>query len=143
MEAALRFLLSAAKLEITTFDRLETLYNAQKKAVEETYAHLGVQYIAHFSHWYHWGSSMYSRFIIEDPPEDPRAAVRLHNRIWNTAITAVLENGGMINEHHGVGVKLARHMRRQYGEAWPMLEAIKRTLDPKGIMNPGKLGFGI
>ena len=126
---------------ITTFDKLEKLYWAEKKAVEETYAHLNIKYIAHFSHWFHWGASLYSRFIIEDPPQDAQEALRLHNRIWNTAMTAVLENDGMVNEHHGVGLKLSRYMRRQYGPAWPMLKGIKDTLDPNGIMNPGKVGF--
>jgi alkyldihydroxyacetonephosphate synthase len=32
-------------------------------------------------------------------------------------------------------------MEEQYGTAWPMLQGIKDTLDPMGIMNPGKLGF--
>ena len=126
---------------ITTFDKLEKLYWAEKKAVEENYADLNIKYIAHFSHWFHWGASLYSRFIIEDPPEDAQEALRLHNRIWNTAMTAVLENDGMVNEHHGVGLKLSRYMRRQYGPAWPMLKAIKDALDPNGIMNPGKVGF--
>ena len=57
-------------------------------------------------------------------------------------MTAVLDNGGMVNEHHGVGLKLSRFMRRQYGSAWPLLESIKKTIDPNGIMNPGKVGFG-
>lgn len=126
---------------ITTFDRLEQLYWAQKRAVEETYADWNVNYIGHFSHWFHWGASLYSRFIIPEPPQEAEEAIRLHNRIWDTAITAVLANGGMINEHHGVGLKLSRFMRRQYGPAWPMLERIKKSLDPNGIMNPGKVGF--
>jgi alkyldihydroxyacetonephosphate synthase len=49
----------------------------------------------------------------------------------------------MLNEHHGIGFKLGRHMREQYGAAWPTLDAIKHTLDPKGIMNPGKMGFSL
>jgi alkyldihydroxyacetonephosphate synthase len=48
----------------------------------------------------------------------------------------------MINEHHGVGLKLSRYMRKQYGDAWPLLLKIKKTIDPNGIMNPGKTGFG-
>jgi alkyldihydroxyacetonephosphate synthase len=84
---------------------------------------------------------LYCRFIIEEPPEDPEEALRLHNRIWNRAMTTVLENGGMINEHHGVGLKLSRYMRRQYGDAWPFLLRLKKTIDPNGIMNPGKVGF--
>jgi alkyldihydroxyacetonephosphate synthase len=127
---------------VTTYDKIEKLYRAEKRAVEESYADWNVSFIGHFSHWFHWGVMLYSRFIIEEPPEDALEALRLHNRIWNTAMTAVLENGGMINEHHGVGLKLSRYMSRQYGDAWPLLLRLKDTIDPNGIMNPGKVGFG-
>jgi alkyldihydroxyacetonephosphate synthase len=33
-------------------------------------------------------------------------------------------------------------MRRQYGEGWELLLTIKQAMDPRGIMNPGKVGFG-
>jgi len=128
---------------VTTYDKLEPLYQAQKTAVEEGYADWNTKYIGHFSHWYHWGATLYSRFVVEEPPQDARQALRLHNRIWNTAITAVVEHGGMINDHHGVGLKLARFTRLQYGAAWPFLQALKKAIDPHGIMNPGKVGFGV
>jgi alkyldihydroxyacetonephosphate synthase len=127
---------------VTTYDKIENLYWSEKRAVEEGYADWNVKFIGHFSHWFHWGVMLYCRFIIEEPPEDPEEALRLHNRVWNTAMTAVLENGGMINEHHGVGLKLARYMRRQYGDAWPFMLRLKKSIDPNGIMNPGKVGFG-
>jgi alkyldihydroxyacetonephosphate synthase len=127
---------------VTTYNKIENLYWSEKRAVEEGYADWNVKFIGHFSHWFHWGVMLYCRFIIEEPPEDPEEALRLHNRIWNTAMTAVLENGGMINEHHGVGLKLARFMRRQYGDAWPFMLKLKKSIDPNGIMNPGKVGFG-
>lgn len=128
---------------ITTYDKIEKLYWAVKTAVETTYSEWDVSFIGHFSHWFHWGVMLYSRFIIEEPPEDAQEALRLHNRVWNTAITAVLENNGMINEHHGVGLKLARYMRRQHGPAWSYLQTLKKATDPNGIMNPGKVGFGV
>jgi alkyldihydroxyacetonephosphate synthase len=127
---------------VATFSDIEKIYYAQKEAVETTYKDWDVDYIGHFSHWFHWGTMIYSRFIIKEPPQDAAEALQLHNRVWNTAMTAVLENGGMVNEHHGVGLKLSRFMRRQYGEAWGMLENVKNALDPNGIMNPGKVGFG-
>ncbi len=128
---------------VSTFDRIEGIWRAQKKAVEEGFAEWNIDYIAHFSHWFHWGSGMYSRFIIKEPPEDAEEAIRLHNRVWKVAIGAVLDNGGMINEHHGVGLKLARFMRPQYKSSWPVLKRLKGALDPGGIMNPGKVGFGL
>ena len=127
---------------VTTFDKIENVYWAEKRAVEQGFADWGVQFIGHFSHWFHWGVMLYSRFIIEEPPEDAQQALRLHNQVWNAAMSAVITNGGMINEHHGVGLKLSRYMRRQYGDAWPLLLKIKKTIDPNGIMNPGKTGFG-
>ena len=126
---------------VTTYDRIEKLYWAEKNAIETTYADWNVKFIGHFSHWFHWGVMLYCRFVIEDPPEDAEEALRLHNRVWNTAMTAVMENGGMINEHHGIGLKLGRFMRRQYGDAWPFLLRLKQMIDPNGIMNPGKTGF--
>jgi len=128
---------------VSTYDKIEDLYWAVKTAVEETYPDWDISFIGHFSHWFHWGAMLYSRFIIENPPEDAQEALQLHNRVWNTAMTAVLENGGMINEHHGVGLKLARYMRRQYGPAWSYLQTLKKATDPNGIMNPGKVGFGV
>ncbi len=126
---------------VTTYNQIEKLYWAEKKAVEEGFADWNVKFIGHFSHWFHWGVMVYSRFIIEEPPADAQQALQLHNRVWNAAMTAVLENGGMINEHHGVGLKLGRFMRRQYGDAWPFLLRLKQMIDPNGIMNPGKTGF--
>jgi alkyldihydroxyacetonephosphate synthase len=127
---------------VSTFDKTRRIWEAQKAAVEDTYGNWDITYIAHFSHWFHWGAAMYSRFVVKNPPEDAEEALRLHNRIWNTAVSASLENGGMINEHHGVGLKLARYMRRQYGEGWELLLTLKQAIDPRGIMNPGKVGFG-
>jgi FAD/FMN-containing dehydrogenase len=47
----------------------------------------------------------------------------------------------VMNDHHGVGVKLAPYMRAQHGAALDTLQKIKEVLDPNGIMNPRKLGF--
>ncbi|MEO7191875.1 MAG: FAD-binding oxidoreductase [Vicinamibacterales bacterium] len=127
---------------VATFDRIEPLYHAKKAAIEGTFGPLGVEYIGHFSHWFPWGASLYDRFLLKEAPASPTEAEELHNRIWDVAMTTSLEHGGMINEHHGVGLKLSRFMRAQYGSAWPLLESIKRTIDPNGIMNPGKVGFG-
>jgi alkyldihydroxyacetonephosphate synthase len=128
---------------VTTFDNIERLYHAKKEAIEVGFAKWNARYIAHFSHWFPWGVMVYDRFIIDEPPQDPREALQLHNKIWTVAARTSLANGGMLNEHHGIGLKLGRHMREQYGAAWPALDSIKRTLDPNGIMNPGKLGFSL
>jgi alkyldihydroxyacetonephosphate synthase len=85
---------------------------------------------------------VYDRFYVHEPPTDPMEALELHDRLWDSSVRTSLAQGGVINEHHGVGVKLGRFMREQYGEAWPYIQAIKDAIDPDGILNPGKLGFG-
>ena len=123
---------------VATYSNIEKIYWAMKKEVEKFE---GVRFIAHFSHWYEWGCMMYDRFIMDNPPEDPDEAFRLHNEIWNAGVRAALENGGVINDHHGVGIKLGRLMKEQYGPSMIVLEGLKKTLDPNGIMNPYKMGI--
>jgi alkyldihydroxyacetonephosphate synthase len=127
---------------LCTYDKIENLYWTKKRAIEEAFTDWNVRYIAHFSHWYAWGVMVYDRFIIEEPPEDADEALRLHNELWDLAVQKSIESGGIINEHHGVGLKLARYMRTQYGPAFQVLEAIKYGLDANNVMNPGKMGFG-
>jgi alkyldihydroxyacetonephosphate synthase len=127
---------------VSTFEKLEPLYWAKRKALEERFKEWDLFYYAHFSHWYPWGVMAYDRFIIENPPEDPDEALALHNEVWDLAVKINLDYGGVINEHHGVGLKLARYVRGQYGPAFQVLEGLKDTLDPHNLMNPGKMGFG-
>ena len=122
-----------------TFDKIEKIYWAMKHAVEDNFPN--VKFIAHCSHWYDWGTMLYDRFIMDQPPDDPEEALRLHNRIWNTGVRAALANGGVLNDHHGVGLKLGHLMREQYGPAMQVLEGLKKSLDPNGIMNPYKMGL--
>src|SRR5262245_44574143 len=49
--------------------------------------------------------------------------------------------GGSMEYTHGVGVKLAPLMAEEHGYGLDVMRQIKRTLDPNGIMNPGKMGL--
>lgn len=127
---------------VSSYEKLEPLYWAKREALEETYKEWDLFYYAHFSHWYLWGVMAYDRFIIENPPEDPDEALALHNEVWDLAVKINIEYGGVINEHHGVGLKMSRHVRPQYGPAFQVIEGLKNTLDPYNLLNPGKMGFG-
>jgi alkyldihydroxyacetonephosphate synthase len=124
---------------VATFENIEPIYWAMKHAIEDNFP--GVRFIAHCSHWYEWGTMIYDRFIMDNPPQDPQEAIRLHNQIWNAGVRAAMEHGGVINDHHGIGLKLSRLMKEQYGPAMQVMEGLKKSLDPNGIMNPYKLGL--
>ncbi len=53
----------------------------------------------------------------------------------------VHEMGGSMEYTHGVGVKLAPLMAEEHGYGVEVMRRIKKTLDPKGIMNPGKMAL--
>ena len=126
-----------------TFKNIKKVYYDARSIIEEGYADYNAYFFAHFSHWYPWGVMTYAQFMIDDPPQDPEEVLDLHNRIWADVAKSFIANGAVLNEHHGIGIKLGWLMRHLYGNAWPELVKIKDALDPKGIMNPGKLGFGI
>jgi alkyldihydroxyacetonephosphate synthase len=123
---------------VATYDRIEAVYDALHRAVRVPYADTGLELRMHFSHWYLWGTMIYGRFVVPDGGPD---ALALHDRIWEDGMTAALDAGGVMNDHHGVGIKLGPYMRRQHGAALDTMARIKAALDPNGVMNPGKLGL--
>lgn len=127
---------------VASYSKIEDVYNAMKKIIETKYSPQA-RFIGHFSHWFDWGCMLYARFIIDNPPKDPHEVLYLHNRIWNDALRVAMGAGGVLNEHHGIGLKLSRLMPELYGNSFEIFKKLKKSLDPNSILNPGKMGLGV
>lgn len=123
---------------VATYSDLLDTYHALQAAVAKPYASRGLKLRCHLSHWYPWGAMIYARFVVPDGGDD---AIELHDGIWAAGVGAALRSGAVINDHHGVGLKLAPFMQQQHGAGLDVLRRIKEVLDPNGVMNPGKLGL--
>jgi len=92
----------------------------------------------HQSHSYQTGGCLYFTFAGQVAPEERDA---YYVAAWEAGTRAVLERGGALSHHHGVGLNRARFVPDALGDAFPTLVALKSALDPTGILNPGKLGL--
>jgi D-lactate dehydrogenase (cytochrome) len=54
-------------------------------------------------------------------------------------VLKALELGGTSTGEHGVGIGKAKYMPLEHGPALDVMRSIKQTLDPNGILNPGKI----
>ncbi len=92
----------------------------------------------HLSHSYSDGACLYFTFAATPPPDEVEST---YVALWDAGQRAVLAAGGNLSHHHGVGLNRGRFMAEALGATHGVLAAIKATLDPNGIMNPGKLGL--
>lgn len=93
--------------------------------------------MCHASHSYHDGACLYFTIMF---PIDSHAPVDQWLRLKNAVSDAILAHGGNISHHHGVGADHREHFKRQVGPvAWETLTALKKSLDPRGSLNPSKL----
>jgi alkyldihydroxyacetonephosphate synthase len=122
-------------LETVTFwSNLEHLYAAVGDALRDALDTAVV--LCHVSHVYRSGASLYFT-VTAAQSENPLAQWQQAKQAANDAIIAA---GGSITHHHGVGIDHRDHYAQQVGPlAIEALTAVKRTLDPNGIMNPGVL----
>ncbi|HEX4905478.1 MAG TPA: FAD-binding oxidoreductase [Acidimicrobiales bacterium] len=93
---------------------------------------------AHQSHAYTDGACLYFTFAAK-PAADERE--RYYVAAWDAAQRAVLDEGGALSHHHGVGLNRSRFMSDAHGSTLGVLASVKQALDPNGILNPGKLGL--
>jgi alkyldihydroxyacetonephosphate synthase len=93
---------------------------------------------AHQSHAYTDGACLYFTFGGAPAPD---ARTDYYRAAWDAGTRAVLGAGGALSHHHGVGINRARFVRDALGPAFGVLAAAKSALDPRGILNPGKLGL--
>ncbi|HYK74285.1 MAG TPA: FAD-linked oxidase C-terminal domain-containing protein, partial [Pseudoneobacillus sp.] len=75
-------------------------------------------------------------FMIDLNDQDEIAmASKLNSHIVEYAI----ERGGTCTGEHGVGIGKRKYQHREHGKALDTMKTIKFALDPKGILNPGKI----
>jgi alkyldihydroxyacetonephosphate synthase len=126
-----------------TWSKLDALYVAVRtaldKAMREAAPREGAHGIVlcHISHSYVDGASLYFTCIFPRGLDNEIAQWRA---IKSAASDAVVAHGGTISHHHGVGEDHLPWIEREKGALGiDVLRAIKQTLDPNGILNPGKL----
>ncbi|HSO97656.1 MAG TPA: FAD-binding oxidoreductase [Solirubrobacteraceae bacterium] len=126
-------------LETACFwSRLPQVYAAVSGALRAALEAAGTPpvILCHISHVYPAGASLYftvGAAAAADPIDQWQAAKR-------AAGDAMLAAGATITHHHGVGRDHAPWLEAEIGSLGvAALRAVKRTLDPAGIMNPGAL----
>ncbi|MGD0380007.1 MAG: FAD-binding oxidoreductase [Acidimicrobiales bacterium] len=128
---------------------LPLLYDACVSALLDIEGTLAAS--AHQSHAYVDGACLYFTFAgrMPEPPASatPTAgeadawAERYYTSAWRVVMDAVRSHGGAISHHHGVGINRGRFLADALGPAFDVLVALKQAIDPRGILNPGKLGL--
>lgn len=92
---------------------------------------------AHISHFYPNGVGYY--FTFGGVPTDDKTELDFYQDCWNATVKAVEDLGGSFGHHHGVGINRSGWMEKEWGNAFITLKQIKKLLDPKNILNPGKI----
>lgn len=120
----------------TTWSNLHALRAAVTESIKKGFADAGAKsfVMCHISHVYPTGASLYFTIL---------AGVRGDRlQVWNTVKhgvnDAIIEAHGTISHHHAVGRDHAPWLAEEIGETGVrILAAVKRELDPTGILNPG------
>jgi alkyldihydroxyacetonephosphate synthase len=117
------------------WDRVAALYDGVIAALKAKPGMLVAS--AHSSHSYRQGTNLYITFAVK--PEKFADAEAAYVGAWAAVMEATLAAGGSISHHHGIGRMRVPWIERELGTAYPVLRALKRALDPDGLMNPGVL----
>ncbi|GAB4399994.1 MAG: FAD-binding oxidoreductase [Anaerolineales bacterium] len=124
----------------TSWTNLLRLYGAMTEALRSAIRDTdgGPGYVmTHVSHVYEWGASLYSTFLgrqVRGEEEQQWWAIK------RATTEAILGAGGTLSHHHGIGRDHASWFEREVGPLGvEAFRAVKRTLDPAGILNPGIL----
>ncbi|GAA1824839.1 FAD-binding oxidoreductase [Planosporangium flavigriseum] len=117
---------------------LPATYAAVRDALATSLAGQGTPplVLCHISHVYSSGASLYFT-VVAAQADDPVAQWQAAKAAAGDAIAA---SGATITHHHGVGRDHIPWYRDEIGhEGVAVLRAVKRALDPEGVLNPGVL----
>ena len=85
----------------------------------------------------HVGDGNFHVAIIYDP--ENKESHKVIRDFSNKLIDKALSLEGTITGEHGIGIQKKEYLLKQHPDNIPVMKSIKKTLDPKNILNPGKI----
>src|SRR6476620_5623232 len=122
----------------TNWSNVHALKAAVTEALTKSLAESGTPalVLCHISHVYPTGASLYFT-VVAGQRGNP---IDQWHKAKTAASEAMMRTGATITHHHAVGADHRPGMRDEVGDLGvAVLRAVKATLDPAGILNPGKL----
>ncbi len=123
----------------TPWENLERLHGKLAAAIAEATKSTGSRALVmtHVSHCYRDGASLYVTFLARMAQGEEIAQ---WESIKRAATECIMANGGTLSHHHGIGYEHAPWMQDEIGaRGLDALRAVKATLDPGNVMNPGTI----
>lgn len=123
----------------TLWSNVLPLYTATVAAVKARFGQDdGTGFIGcHISHTYRTGACLYFTFAARQPEGKELEHYYSYKRLVTDTIMSM---GGTLSHHHAVGAEHRPWMKMELSPAGlQALNALKASLDPKSILNPGKL----
>ena len=114
------------------WSRIYDIYKEVRKRVGNK-----VVIMAHFSHAYREGGSVY--FTFAGYRKSKYQLMELYqSTVWDI-LQATVNAGGTVSHHHGVGLMKREFTNLEYKGGDRLFNGLKRVFDPNNIMNPGKV----
>ena len=139
LEARRAALPSLSRLGRVTMLEDATVPRSQIAAMVERIEAAGARHGLRIGTFGHAGDgNLHPTVVLPEASED--AVARAH-RAFDDIFQAAIDLGGTITGEHGVGLAKLGYLERRLGTAHvALLRRIKSAFDPRGILNPGKLG---
>ena len=104
-------------------------------------ARIGDKYGVHVPCFGHTGDgNVHTNVMVADKKDE--AQVRRGHDAITEIFKAAVDLGGTLSGEHGIGLSKAEFMPLAFSAVeMELFRAIKRAFDPKGILNPGKMGL--
>jgi D-lactate dehydrogenase (cytochrome) len=85
----------------------------------------------------HAGDGNLHVVLVGDPANEKEWA--LLEKINDQIVTRAVQLGGTCTGEHGIGIGKRKFMELEHGQSYHLMRQIKELIDPKGLLNPGKI----
>ena len=85
----------------------------------------------------HVGDGNFHTTILYDP--NNKDDYKMIRDFSDKLIDKALSLDGTITGEHGIGIQKKTYLMKQHPDSLPLMKALKRTMDPNNILNPGKV----